>query len=49
MAAAAKFLDGFAKSGAGRIILRLVGDPDRLLETLEGTQADRDVFNLDDR
>ena len=33
-AAAAEFLDGFATAGAGHIIVRLVGDPDRQLETL---------------
>jgi alkanesulfonate monooxygenase SsuD/methylene tetrahydromethanopterin reductase-like flavin-dependent oxidoreductase (luciferase family) len=38
-AAAAEFLKGFAEAGASHIIVRLVGDPERQLETVAGMRA----------
>jgi alkanesulfonate monooxygenase SsuD/methylene tetrahydromethanopterin reductase-like flavin-dependent oxidoreductase (luciferase family) len=35
-AGAAEFLNGFAEAGAGHIVVRLVGDPERQLETVAG-------------
>jgi hypothetical protein len=37
--AAAGFLKGFADAGANHMIVRLVGDPDRQLETVVGFRA----------
>ncbi len=38
-ASAAEFLRGFTSSGASHVIVRLVGDPDRQLETVAGFRA----------
>ena len=38
-ASAVEFLDGFVKAGASHIIVRLVGEPDRQLETLAGLHS----------
>jgi hypothetical protein len=36
---AAEFLRGFTAAGANHVIVRLVGDPDRQLETVAGFSA----------
>jgi hypothetical protein len=36
---AAEFLHGFTAAGATHVIVRLVGDPDRQLETVAGFRA----------
>jgi hypothetical protein len=36
---AAEYLEGFTKAGANHIIVRLIGDPERQLETVAGLRA----------